>query len=507
MLKRVSLSAALGLILLSLIIAFVAVVGNLRTQVYTPSQRHFIEENVYKNIAQRAVEVNFVAPAGALMPASIGALDNHIGVELEVRYEDREGVTLTFYDLDFAGLYRIANTAQAAMNSETKAEEAHASTITAELFFPFPGTVDMLHDVQFLVDGEEPSDAQYSLQGIRWQTILNPEEEREIEVRYKAKGVGSFAYSLDHNRRIRNLDAEIQVRGVAGTEVPNHALAPSAHTPSDDGDAFSWRYQGLITDQDIAIELPAKLSLSQKVEKMSSLFANLSFLAPALMVSFLACLVLALRLSEVGLRLEHYLLIGLGFFLFYPLLIFLASVLGLTAAAALSLLAIGGLVLAFLRKVESSPQIWVYAAFLLVVFLGLFSLGLLTRWRGLLFTVGGILLVGFFMQLAARFRAKEPPSPPVSLEEEGATVVEAEMGVEEIGRIANPAGADTHQVAEETFEKFCPRCGRGLLPDYTFCPGCGHDERAFLGCQHCGRQHYAADRESLAFCPSCGTAF
>nr|NIO72324.1 hypothetical protein [Anaerolineae bacterium] len=80
MLKRVSLSAALGLILLSLIVAFVAVVGNLRTQVYTPSQRHFIEENVYKNIAQRAVEVNFVAPAGALMPASIGALDNHISV-------------------------------------------------------------------------------------------------------------------------------------------------------------------------------------------------------------------------------------------------------------------------------------------------------------------------------------------------------------------------------------------------------------------------------------------
>jgi hypothetical protein len=507
MLKRVSLSAALGLILLSLIVAFVGVVGNLRTQVYTPSQRHFIEENVYKNIAQRAVEVNFVAPAGALMPASIGALDNHISVELEVRYEDREGVTLTFYDLDFAGLYRIANTAQATMNNETKAEEANASTITAELFFPFPGTVDMLHDVQFLVDGEEPDDAQYSLQGIRWQTTLSPEEEREIEVRYKAKGVGSFAYSLDHNRRIRNLDAEIQVRGVAGTEVPNHALAPSAHTPSDDGDAFSWRYQGLITDQDIAIELPAKLSLSQKVEKMSSLFANLSFLAPALMVSFLACLTLALRLSEVGLRLEHYLLIGLGFFLFYPLLIFLASLLGLTLAAALSLLAIGGLVLAFLRKVESSPQLWVYAAFLLVVFLGLFSLGLLTRWRGLFFTVGGILLVGFFMQLAARFRAKEPPSPPVSPGGEGPTVVEAEMGVEEIGRIANPAGADTRQVAEETFEKFCPRCGRGLLPDYTFCPGCGHDERAFLACQHCGRQHYTADRESLAFCPSCGACF
>jgi hypothetical protein len=507
MLKRFSLSAALGLILLSLIVAFVAVVSNLRTQVYTPSQRHFIEENIYKNIAQRAVEVNFVAPAGALMPASIGALDNHISVELEVRYEDREGVTLTFYDLDFAGLYRIANTSQAAMNNETKAEEGPASTITAELFFPFPGTVDMLHDVQFLVDGEEPDDAQYSLQGIRWQTTLSPEEEREIEVRYKAKGVGSFAYSLDHNRRIRNLDAEIEVRGVAGTEVPNHALVPSAHTPSDDGDVFSWRYQGLITDQDIAIELPTKLSLSQKVEKMSSLFANLSFLAPALMVSFLACLAIALRLSEVGLRLEHYLLIGLGFFLFYPLLIFLASVLGLTAAAALSLLAIGGLVLAFVRRVESSPQIWVYAAFLLVVFLGLFSLGLLTRWRGLLLTAGGILLVGFFMQLAARFRAKEPPSPPISSEEEGATVFEAEVGVEEIGRIANPAGADTHQVAEETFEKFCPRCGRGLLPDYTFCPGCGHDERAFLACQHCGRQHYAADRESLAFCPSCGTAF
>ena len=489
MLKRISLSAALGLILLSLIIAFVAVVGNLKAQVYTPSQRHFIESNVYKNIAQRGVEVNFVAPAGALMPASIGALDNQISVALGVRYEDRGGVTLTFYDLDFAGLYRIANTVQVG--------DTPTSTITAELFFPFPGTVDMLHNVQFLVDGEEPADAQYSLQGIRWQTTLSPEEEREIEVRYKAKGVGSFAYSLDHNRRIRNLDAEIKVRGAAGTQVPNQALAPSAHTPGDDGDVFSWQYQGLITNQDIAIELPARLSLSQKIEKMSPLFAGLSFLAPALMVSFLACLATALHLSAVRLRLEHYLLMALGFFLFYPLLIFLASVLGLTAAAALSLLVIGGLLLVFMRKVESSPQTWVYAAFLLAVFLGLFSLGLLTRWRGLLLTAGGILLVGFFMQLAARLKAREPASPPTSLGEESPSVVEAAVEGEETAE----------QVTEETFDKFCPRCGRGLLPDYTFCPGCGHDERAFLACQHCGRQHYAADRESLAFCPGCGTRF
>jgi len=363
----------------------------------------------------------------------------------------------------------------------------------------------MLHNVQFLVDGEEPADAQYSLQGIRWQTTLSPEEEREIEVRYKAKGVGSFAYSLDHNRRIRSLDAEIMVRGAAGTEVPNQALAPSAHTPGDDGDVFSWQYQGLIAEQDIAIELPARLSLSQKVEKMSPLFAGLSFLAPALMASFLACLAIALRLSEVRLRLEHYLLMGLGVFLFYPLLIFLSSVLGLTAAAALSLLVIGGLILVFLRKVESGRQTWVYAAFLVVVFLGLFSLGLLTRWRGLLLTAGGILLVGFFMQLAARLKAKEPELPPATPEEEEPTVVEAEVNVE-IRETAEEKEPIVH-VREETFEKFCPRCGRGLLPDYTFCPGCGHDERAFLGCQHCGRHHYAADRESLAFCPSCGSGF
>jgi hypothetical protein len=509
MLKRISPSIVLGLILLSLIVAFVAVVGNLRTQVYTPTQRHFIEENTYKNIAQRGVEVNFVAPAGALMPAFIGALDNHIIAVLDVRYEDREGVTLTFYDLDFVGLYRIANTAQA-MSSETQAGEVPASTITAELFFPFPGTADMLHNVQFLVDGKEPADAQYSLQGIRWQTTLNPEEKREIEVRYKAKGVGSFAYSLDHNRRIRDLDAEIKVRGVAGTEVPNHALAPSAHTPSEDGDVFSWQYQGLIADQDIAIELPARLSLSQKVEKMSPFFAGLSFLAPALMAAFLACLAMALRLSEVRLRLEHYLLMGLGFFLFYPLLIFLASVLGLTAAAVLSLLVIGGLILVFLRKVETSSQPWVCAAFLIIVFLGLFSLGLLTRWRGLLLTVGGILLVGFFMQLAARLKVKEPSSPtPAPLEEEGTMIVETAAEAEaktEVKEAVEEEDSVT-QAAEETFDKFCPRCGRGLLPDYTFCPGCGHDERAFLACQHCGRQHYAADRESLAFCPSCGIAF
>ena len=149
----------------------------------------------------------------------------------------------------------------------------------------------------------------------------------------------------------------------------------------------------------------------------------------------------------------------------------------------------------------------------MVVFLGLFSLGLLTRWRGLLLTAGGILLVGFFMQLAARFKAKEPVPPPASLEEEETKVIEtvavAETEVKVEIEVEETAEEEEliAQMTEETFERFCPRCGRGLLLDFTFCPGCGHDERAFLGCQHCGRQHYAADRESLAFCPSCGTCF
>ena len=482
MVKRWLSSAVLFVMLGVLIITYIGITSDFAAKFYTPDQQQALVVHERLRLTQAAPISNFyrgyldgrlvsLEIDEADMPgvaAAMGATDCRVRAVLDARYEEVEGVTTTVYGLDFEGTYTLRYTGS-------------VPTTTLELIFPFPAGLDTLNQVYFLVDGEEPSGVQYSLDNITWWTDLAAGEEHEIVVRYRARGVGSFTYALDRNRRLENLDVAIVVRGLEGSQVPDDTLPTTSEGGAEGGEQFAWQYKALIADRNVRIELPTRPGFAQRVEGLQEPLHDLSLASPLLVACFVGCLAGVHYLTDVRLPLPHYLLAGLGFFLFYPTLTFLSGVIELPLAAAVALVVVTGLLVVFLGYAVGWRRAW-QALLLSVVFLGLFSLGMISQWRGLLFTAGGLVLVGAFMVFIARRR---PPQPTAS---------ESQGNLED----------EPEAIEVEPSTRYCPHCGTELDESFAFCPACGRDAKLFRCCPACGVEHYVLAEAELSHCPACG---
>jgi hypothetical protein len=521
MIKRRLTSIGLLLVLCTLIVVYVIATSDL-AEIYTPDQQQALIVHSRMRLTQSAPVSNFyrgfvgdeliVLEASEIdtpdIAATMGATDCRVRATLDARHEQVEGFNITVYDLDFEGTYTLRYTGA-------------VPTTTLELIFPFPTGLDTLNQVYFLVDGEEPSGVQYSLNNITWWTEMASGDEREVVVRYRARGVGSFRYALEHNRRLENLDVEITVHGLEGSEVPDESLPTTAFKDAENGGQFAWRYDALIADRDVQVELPTRMSFLQRVEQLREPMRRLALASSILVTLFVASLAGLHRLSGILLPLQHYLLAGLGFFLFYPALTFLSGVLELPLAAAVALFTVTGLLTAFLGRAIGWRRAWLPTLLLCAVFLGLFSLGAMSRWRGLFFTTGGLLLVGAFMLLVARQRPPEPAidetdsgeSSKCSGDETGEAEDSTELASwEEQLAIEPSVGIDAAEVSGTTPAppsppppaRYCPHCGGPLDEAFAFCPACGRDARSFRRCPACGTEHYVSSEAELSHCPACG---
>lgn len=457
-------NAVLLVTILGLLIAYPFIASDLPSRLYTSAQKAFITQNYSRNINQVAPVWNVVRPDGAIVPTILPVRESRVRATLVAHYEEQERLSVTLYDLDFHAEYLLVN--------------PDCESTTIELFFPFPGNLETLHDVEFLVDGEEPQNTIFSTGGIVWQAELEQGEQHQVTISYKADGATSFTYGLVHEQR-SDVDVVITVAGLTGSSVSNAFLPPTASVVSTGSETFTWDYDGLIANRDIQLTLPAQLSFVQRVTYLQDDFRALAAIAPFLVGLFLISMAGILQLSGTRLQLQGYLLIGCGMALFYPLLTFSSGLINILIAAPLVMLLVSAMLLNFLRLLPGWQEIRWRASGLIFIFLGVFSLGMLTPWRGLFFSGGGLLLIGVFMlAYATRSLPEQEPEPipaPQPIEEEPETVLH-----------------------------HCPSCGFGLEDGYSYCPGCGYDARHFRKCDSCGSLQFISSETVQAHCFYCG---
>ncbi|MBN1582287.1 MAG: inner membrane CreD family protein [Anaerolineae bacterium] len=507
--RTVFINGVLVVGILVLLGSYFAVVNDLPARVYTDTQREYLAYNSMRSVAQLPPTWKVVQTEGDVVPAVFPGQDSRVRATLVARYEEHEGVSATLYDLDFSGEYRLTHSGPL--------------STTVELFFPFPSNLETLHDVRLLVDGEEPPNAGYSTSGISWRAEIDGGQERRIEISYRADGANSFTYGLPQNQRA-DVDIVIAVEGLTGSTVLKSSLpASGTEITGDDGEVWTWHYDALIADRDIRLDLPVRLSFSQRVAQLQDDFRALAGLAPFLVGFFVASLAGVLTLCDVRLRLVSYLLVGLGLALFYPLLTFLSGVVDVTLASVLSSVVVSGLLVVFLSLAVGWKRAGWRVGLLLIIFLGFFSLGMLTAWRGLFLTGGGLLLVGTFMLLYAR-RSAVPVVEPADVETEPAAIEIEPVGDKAEPRDvefaflpsslhavsapeAAPALAETEvspQPEAIPVDHHCPYCARALEADYAFCPSCGQDTSRVHRCAHCGHQQFVPEGLETVYCVRCG---
>ncbi len=475
-------SIVLILILLTMMAGSIGLAVQLPRQVYTAEQQAWLSSNAQRVVRQAAPEMNYKLPAAAAKPVAFGAQESHITADMDVRYKDKNGATVTAYDLRFAAAYVIAN------------PDAQQS-IAVEMNFPFPQTAAVLSEVTFTVDGQEPDGVTYSMQSVQWKATLTPGQARKIEVRYRAEGVGSFSYSVPQSQRMKDFDLRVTIRGAQEIRLPEAALEPTARQDAANETVLTWRYLNTITQRNVQVELPARprLAFAQRVEQLGQFFTQLALAAPVLTVLFLACWLAFLRLESRRLAHEQTLLLGIGFFLFYPLFVFSAGFVPVSLAFAIALIVAGALVVGFGVRALGGRLVAMYLIPLLIVFYGLLTRGLTEpHYLGLMLVLGSVMLVALFMWRISR---RKPDLAPVEEAQPVIVVEDAESSaLQETANIEPARQAD---------ERYCVHCGQRTEGGFRFCPQCGQGAQATRQCAGCGLEYIPAG-DAPSFCPACG---
>ena len=495
------MSIVLILILLSMMVGSIGLTSQLPRRVYTTEQETWLAENAQRRVKQSAPEFNYFqfsalsdrSPATPVKPVAFGARESHITADIDVRYKEKDGATVTAYDLRFAATYLIANP-----------DAQQASTV--EMNFPFPQTAAVLSDVTFAVDGSEPSGVTYSMQSINWKATLEPGQERQVEVRYRAEGVGSFGYGVPQSQRMRDFDLRVTIRGAQEIQLPESALEPTARQDVAKESVLTWRYLNTITNRNVQVELPARprLAFAQRVEQLGPFFLQLALAAPLLTGLFLLCWLVIARLESLRVAHEQTVLMGIGFFLFYPLFIFSAGFVQVSLAFAIALIVAGALVVGFSVRVLGGRLVTVYVIPLLIIFYGLLTRGLTEpRYLGLMLVISSVMLVALFMWRISRRKPQaaivEEAKPEMPVEEVKPTAPVQEAQPEAPVEEAKPAPAPL----VEKVERYCVHCGQRTESSFRFCPQCGKSAQATRQCSRCGLEYIPAG-DMPSYCPACG---
>lgn len=125
-----------------------------------------------------------------------------------------------------------------------------------DLRWAFPQGITEARDVALWLDGVEPPDAEFSLEGVRWSGVVTPGAPLTARLTYTVVGRDALTFDVAGEGRAGAVRLEVALDGDPEVVVPVEALQPTDRGPG----RLRWALEGLITDRVVKLELPAGTS-------------------------------------------------------------------------------------------------------------------------------------------------------------------------------------------------------------------------------------------------------
>jgi hypothetical protein len=342
---------------------------------------------------QRAPEITLIAADGS---TSRGELESG-GVDVAIHLQHRRKGLLWYatYDVSYDGQYVFSNPL--------------AEPVTARVLFRFPSSSAVYDDFEFRVADTSVRPSGTS-QGLEAEVQVPPGEEVPIRIGYASRGLDSWLYSFaDDITTVRDFTLTIST-DFEEYNFPQHTISATTKTATQDGWVLQWRFENLVSDFDIGIEMPHRLN-------PGPLASRVSYFAPISLLFFITVLVVTGVVQGRGLHPMHYFFLSASFFSFHLLFAYLVDHMLLELSFLLSAAVSMGLVITYLWRAVGWRFAVMRAGIAQLLFLVLFSYAFFFEgYTGLIVTVGAVVTLAVLMHLTARvdwgevFRRKESPS-------------------------------------------------------------------------------------------------
>ncbi len=329
---------------------------------------------------QRAPLVTVTGASGQPRAVELAASTIHVDLSLQHR---RKGLLwYATYGVTFDGTYTFQNPL--------------AEPVTATVTFVFPSSSAIYDDFDFRVNDSLATPTGSPGAELTNVVRLGPGEEATIHIGYHSRGLDRWTYRFAEGIvTVKNFALTVTTN-FSDYDFPAGSISPSTKTQSGSGWQLVWQFNNLVSDFDIAVEMPHKINPGPLASRMS-------YFAPVSLLFFFTVLVILGAVKGTHLHPMHYFFLGASFFAFHLLFAYLVdhvvAELAFVIAAVVSLT----LVISYLWRVVGARFALREAGLSQLLFLVLFSYAFFFEgYTGLVVTIGAIVTLAVLMQVTAR---------------------------------------------------------------------------------------------------------
>jgi hypothetical protein len=317
----------------------------------------------------------------------LAAVRSDVRVKLQLEHRKKGLLWFPTYGVDFDSSYEFKN------------DTAAPRSVTA--LFP-------LETGSSVYDGfriSEPSGGARPItvasDGARFSATLAPGETLAFGVRYRARGRSQWRYSLTQGAgRVDHFHMHVTT-DFPNVDFPAGTLSPSNHGAVGGGWRGEWKFDSLVANAGIGIDLPQKLN-------PGPLASRITFFAPVGLLFFLFVASVLGAARKVALHPMHYFFIGCAFFAFHLLFAYTVDHLPLTTAFVISSVVSLALVISYAHWFLGLKRTVLFLALPQFLYLVLFSATFFWQgFTGLAIAIGAVLTLFVIMQLVGRVRWDE----------------------------------------------------------------------------------------------------
>jgi hypothetical protein len=251
-----------------------------------------------------------------LVPHDMGFDSQDIAIKMKKNIRKRGLLVFPGYSMQFSGTYIIRN-----FLTEPR---------MLSFYFMLPSDAGNITGISVAIDGRPYEGDTNLANGIQWEGLMRPGEQRTVTISYSAQGSGDFTYAMANRRvEIRKLAVALST-DFSDITIPEGAMVPTKKSSDNSGAVMQWAGEKLVTGQNIALKFKISGNYGEVVSKMF-------FYSPLAIVLFLGFLLVYTVARGLRLHPMNFLFIITAYFIFYLLGSYLISYVHVVAAVVISL--------------------------------------------------------------------------------------------------------------------------------------------------------------------------
>lgn len=307
---------------------------------------------------------------------------SNINVKLNLDQRKKGLLWYSIYRVEFDGKYTVKN------------QSPEEGNFIFE--YTFPTSSGIYDNFSMKIDGTQIEDLKPVDGKISEIIQLKAGEQKIVTIAYRSQGMDEWWYVFGKDvSQIKNFSLTMET-DFEKIDFPENSISPTTKTKNSSGWNLNWNYLNLLSGIQIGMKMPQKINPGQFVSKIT-------YFAPVSLFLFMFLMFIITAVKKINIHPMNYFFIACSFFSFHLLMAYLADLISLSLAFAISSVVSIFLVISYIRIVAGIRFALIETGISQFIYLVLFSYAFfLEGYTGLAITIACIITLFAVMQLTAK---------------------------------------------------------------------------------------------------------